>query len=312
MSDHPPKNGTAQVADPKSERTVTWPVKEGETLVGSVRLSKGVYECLLPDGSVVETFKSLKFALEFLHQRERPISPEEQAARLVTDVDELSRKSLTDRSFWLADFAKRNSLDEARLQELVNAELEAREKRAREQKLEDERREQRTEKQRTTAKRNEERKERDEERKREREERDEERKREREEREARKEAERRERETQKALAAIVKLPSAQHEAELKKVARRLDGDVEILRAELDEMLGDEAEKIRRGIVEPWDEPVATRELLDAAAAQFAKYIIVHDTVVAPIIPLWIAFAWVHDIAAFSPILIIESARFQRG
>src|SRR5215471_20113033 len=87
------------------ERTVTWPVKDGDALIGSVRLSKGVHECVLPDGSVVETFKSLKFALEFLHQRGQPISPEEQAARLVADVDELSRKSLTDRSFWLADYA---------------------------------------------------------------------------------------------------------------------------------------------------------------------------------------------------------------
>src|SRR5215472_6654877 len=55
------------------ERTVTWPVKDADVLIGTVRLSKGVHECVLPDGTVVETFKSLNFAVEFLHQRERPI-----------------------------------------------------------------------------------------------------------------------------------------------------------------------------------------------------------------------------------------------
>ena len=56
-----------------------------------------------------------------------------------------------------------------------------------------------------------------------------------------------------------------------------------------------------------DEPVDTRELLDEVTAQFGKYIIVHDRAIAPIIPLWICFAWVHDIATYSPILIFESA-----
>jgi len=36
------------------ERTVTWPVKDGDALIGTVRLSKGVHECVLPDGTVVE------------------------------------------------------------------------------------------------------------------------------------------------------------------------------------------------------------------------------------------------------------------
>jgi putative DNA primase/helicase len=35
-------------------------------------------------------------------------------------------------------------------------------------------------------------------------------------------------------------------------------------------------------------------------------------VMAPTVPLWMAFAWVHDIAAFSPILIIESADSGEG
>jgi hypothetical protein len=42
----------------KPEPTVTWPVKDGDVLLGTVKFSKGVYECTLPDGSIVEIFKS--------------------------------------------------------------------------------------------------------------------------------------------------------------------------------------------------------------------------------------------------------------
>jgi hypothetical protein len=95
------------------ERTVTWPVKDGDVLIGTVRLSKGVHECALPDGTVVETFKSLNFAVEFLHQRGRPISPRQQAANLKTDIDELCRQfSPSQRMFLLPDYAKRHGLDE--------------------------------------------------------------------------------------------------------------------------------------------------------------------------------------------------------
>src|SRR5262249_57961234 len=96
------------------------------------------------------------------------------------------------------------------------------------------------------------------------------------------------------------------------VARQLGEDVAVLREEFAELRIEEEERIKRGQVEPWDEPVNTRELLDATAAQFGKYIVIHDRVIRPIIPLWIAFAWVHDIAAFSPILIIESADTGEG
>src|SRR5215467_1423645 len=88
------------------ERTVTWPVKDGDALIGTVRLSKGVHECVLPDGTVVETFKSHKFALEFLHQQERPITS------ALSHLDELSRKSPTERMFWLPDYAKRHGVAE--------------------------------------------------------------------------------------------------------------------------------------------------------------------------------------------------------
>jgi putative DNA primase/helicase len=85
-----------------------------------------------------------------------------------------------------------------------------------------------------------------------------------------------------------------------------------LREEFAELRSEEEERIRRGQVEPWDEPVNTCELLDTTAAQFEKYIIVHDRVIVPIIPLWFAFAWVHEIAAFSPLLNFQAADAEAG
>jgi uncharacterized protein DUF3631 len=208
----------------------------------------------------------------------------------------LARQSTTEWIYYVESpgYAEKYGVDKITLRQMVEAAVKAIEKKAREDRGEQRRREDRVERRREATKR-------DEERRTDREERE----RERREREERKAAERKTRERVKALAAIVKLPSARHGAELQKLARRFGEDVEALRIELDELLGDEAEKIRRGIVSPWDEPVNTRELLDAATAQIAKYVIIHDKVVAPIVPLWIAFTWVHDIAVFSPLLNIQ-------
>jgi len=298
---------TGKSVDSKSERTVTWPVKHGDTLVGSVRLSKGVYECVLLDGPVVETFKTLKFALEFLHQPRQPISPEQQAARLVADVDELSRKSLTDRDFWLADYAKRNSIDEARLQELVEAEIEAREKRAREQqRLEQEaqrRRERREEKQakENKAKAKEERAEL-----------------EREDRRARRDARdqlaaerrarQRQREIDRQLAIILKQPIAEHDARLTEAATRLGEDLNQLRAQFAELL--DAERERRGIgdVVPWPEAVNLNTLLNDIHKHRRRYVIIHDEHGAVATTLWTAHSWIHnEVATHSPPLLITSA-----
>jgi hypothetical protein len=201
-----------------------------------------------------------------------PQSDEERARRLKIEVERLARLSVSEQALWIEGtpgYAEKFGTDKVTLRCMVDAVAKDIEKRAREDRGELRRREDRAEKKRDAVQREEDRKAerrtREEERRAERRERAEERR----EREERKEAERKAREREKALAAIVKLPSAQHEAELKKAARRLDEDVETLRAEFDELLGDEAEKIRRGIAEPWDEPVATRELLDAAMVQFA-------------------------------------------
>jgi hypothetical protein len=183
---------------------------------------------------------------------EFPKGEDERTRRLLALVKWRSGQSKSEWVLYLDDDARKHEIEPAKLREMIEAAVEEREKKAREDRGEL----RRAEKQQDKARREAETKE-DKVRK------EAEQKQKREEREARKEAERKDKEKQKALAAIVKLPSAQHEAELKRMARRLDEDVETLRAEFDELLGDEAEKIRRGIVEPWDEPVEARELLDA-------------------------------------------------
>ena len=172
---------------------------------------------------------------------------------------------------------------------MVEATIKERENKAKQEKAEQEKAEQRAKKQRSTAKR------------------EEESKQERKQKEVDKKAEHQQREKKKALATIVKLPSAEHEGRLKILARQLGEDVEVLREEFAELRGEEEEKIKCSEVEPWDEPVDTRELLDGVTTQFGRYIIVHDRVIAPIVPLWICFAWCFEIAAFSPLLVFESA-----
>jgi len=208
---------------------------------------------------------------------------EERARRLKVEVERLAHQSTTEWIYYVETpgYAEKYGVDKITLRQMVEAAVKAIEKKAREDRGEQRWREDRVERRREATKRDEERRTDREERERARRADREERERERREREERKAAERKTRERVKALAAIVKLPSARHGAELQKLARRFGEDVEALRIELDELLGDEAEKIRRGIVSPWDEPVSTRELLDAATAQIAKYVIIHDKVVAP-------------------------------
>jgi len=296
------------VVDTESRSTVTWPIKDKDTgaIIGTVvRQSNGVHQCVLSDGTVVESFSTLKFAMDFLQRRGQPFAAEALAARLQGDVDQLARQSPTEWRFWLPDYAKVHGIEEAKLREMVEAEIAANEKQQRQDREAKRRREAREDKQADKKAKEEREDKREAERKRERQERDAE-------KAARKEAERKEREKWKAFESIVKLPSAEHDGRLAALARQLGEDLDVLREEFAELRSEEEERVKRGQVEPWDEPVNTRELLGATAAQFGKYIIIHDRVVAPIVPLWIAFCWLHDIAAFSPILIMESADSGEG
>jgi hypothetical protein len=91
-----------------------------------------------------------------------------------------------------------------------------------------------------------------------------------------------------------------HQARLVELAKRLGEDPGVLEAEF-AVFADSTDRRRGDAVEPWPEPVDTKELLADLAAQFHRYIVVRDDQ-ALAIALWIMFAWVHDIATHSPLL----------
>jgi hypothetical protein len=142
-----------------------------------------------------------------------PVPEEERARRLKIEVERLARLSTTEWIYYVesAGYAEKYGVDKATFKMMVEVVVKEIAKKAREDRGELRRREDQAEKKRDTAKRDEERQADRKVRARERQERE----RERRERAARTEADRKARETQKALAVIVKLPSAQHEAELK-------------------------------------------------------------------------------------------------
>jgi putative DNA primase/helicase len=274
----------------KSERTITWPIKG----FGTVRLSKGVYECVLPDGAVVETFRTLNFAIEFLQERERPIRPEQQARRLKDDINALSRQSPTERAFALPDYAKRHGRDETELHQLIAAEIEVR--------LEQQRQEQEAERRREER---EDREARKTEQKQAREAKDKERERKADER-ARREAERIEREQEAkrkrreaVFVEIAELPKLTHEVRLKEAAKRLGEDFEVLVEEFEVFYA--AREIPEDL-EPWPEPVDTAELLAEIEAKFRRYIVASDAIITASV-LWAVFTYVVEVATHAPKLV---------
>jgi putative DNA primase/helicase len=232
-----------------------------------------------------------------------PVPDEERARRLKNEVERLARLSPGEYLLYLDDTAKRYGVDKTVLREMIETVIRGIEKKRREDAGELRRREAHDEKRRDATVRESERAADRAERR----ERDRDRAQERRDREAAKAAEKKEREKQEAFAAIVKLPTVEHEGRLRALARQLGENIDALREEFAELRGEEEERIRRGEVSPWDEPVNTRALLNDLEAQFGRYIIIHDSMVAPIVPLWICFAWCHDIAAFSSILIFDGA-----
>ena len=222
------------------------------------------------------------------------VPPEERAHRLKTEVDELARKPETEWLYYLerGEIAKKHGIDPAALKKMIEATIKANEKKAREDKAEDRQRVQRVEKEQIKARRGEERAHREQER-------------------ADKEAARKQKEKDRAFATIIKLPSVEQEARLAELAKRLDEDLEVLRDEFAAFVGTE-DRIRDiGHVEPWDEPVDTQALLVELITQTRRYVVMHDDL-AIAVSLWVMFAWIHEIAVHSPLLIVTSAEPDSG
>ena len=219
------------------------------------------------------------------------ITPEERARRLKVEVERLARQSPTEWMFWLPDSANQHVVSPATLEAMIKATVKENEKKALEAKAEDRQREQRVEKERMTAQRAQER-----ERKREQD-------------RISKEAERKQKEKQKAFANLIKLPSAQHEAKLVKLATWLGEDIAVLRAEFSDLVAESSAvpAMESWHVEPWPELVATPALLQALVDKINKHFVMRPHEVLAV-ALWVMLAWVHEVAAHhSPYLVAISA-----
>jgi putative DNA primase/helicase len=227
-----------------------------------------------------------------------PLDPAEIARRLNVEVRRLARMSTTEWMFWVEreDHAAQWGTTPTILKRMVAAQVKANEKQANETKAEERRQEQRAAKERDKAAREQDRQQAAE--------------RKAEEKAAKaaaKAAEAKRKELEKGLAAIAKLPTAEHEARLVELATRLA----LTECELDALRDDfysslpavaDSELGTTWNVEPWPEPVATADILDAILTKFNKHIATNKKN-ADTAALWTAFDWLHEkIATHSPML----------
>jgi hypothetical protein len=236
---------------------------------------------------------------------------EERARKLRELVEWRARMSPIEWQLYLSDDAQRHGLEEPALKKMIEAQIKVNEKLEREKRGELREQERKREREEDKAERKREReadKAERREREREREEEQAECREQEEARRARAEGERRGR----ALEAIVALPTAEHEPELKKLAERRGESLDSLRTTFNMLLAVEKEKIARGEIAPWGKPVNTRALLGELTTQIERYVVIHQKEAATAIVLWTCFAWCHDIATFSPILVIQSGDIEGG
>jgi hypothetical protein len=225
----------------------------------------------------------------------RPSSIEDESAadrdsRLRTLVAQRARQPAFERVLYLDDDAKKHNIPPAKLKELIDAVVKENEKKARETKVEQEKREQRVEKKQQRASELQERKE------------------EREQERADREARERQRVRDRELTAISRLPRAEHEPRLAALAERLGEDIESLRDEFAQFASIEAASVAAGDVAPWSEPVNTKALLTEVMVQVRRYSVLHDEAAAVATVLFIPFAWVHEVATYSPMLLVNTPR----
>jgi len=240
-----------------------------------------------------------------------PTPEEEQARRLLALIKQRASQPEAERRLWLPGDTQKFGIEEARLWELYEAEVREREKHQREELAVQREAERKAERKAEQSQRKAERKQKQEEREQEREERREEQEERRERRE--KAAERREAaKRERALTTIMTMPTDGRDAALRSLAIQLGEDYAALHTEFETRVEEERERIRHGKVEPWPEPVETRALLDELVVQIERYLVLPHPEARAAMVLWICFAWVHDIATFSPILALTSADADAG
>jgi hypothetical protein len=228
------------------------------------------------------------------------VAPEERARRLKVEVDRLASLPVVEWMYYVHDdgVAEKHGVSRAAMRAMIEATVKANEKKAREDKAEDRQREQRVEKQRASTQREQERQQRAQECEQQR---------------ADREARERQRERDRELAALSRLPRAEHEPRLAALAERLDEDLQFLRDEFAQFVSVEEASSAAGDIEPWPEPVSTVTILAEVMTQVRRYNVLHDDAAAVAIVLFVLFAWVHDeIAVHSPLLLLNTAEADSG
>jgi hypothetical protein len=229
------------------------------------------------------------------------VTPEDRVHLLQAEVGPLACLPPVEQLYWLPDCAKQHGIEETKLKQMVEAQVRANEKIKREAKSEERKSEVKAEKQRSS-----------EQRKQEREQREKQRADEKAKKADKQEAIRKQRERTKEFIKLLRVPSAEQEARLVALAKRIDEGIEFLRSEFAQFVEVEEASRVSGITELWPEPVETGSLLTEVMTQVRRYVVVHSDAETTAIVLWIFFAWVHEIAVNSPMLVISASDGDEG
>lgn len=120
------------------------------------------------------------------------------------------------------------------------------------------------------------------------------------------------------IAELAALPRLEYDRRREQMAERLGVRVSALDAEVaakraETSGGDDADAglIGSWAVEPWPAPIAGAELLDELAETYCRYIVLppHG---GETLALWTLFAWSHDAASISPLLVFGSPEKRCG
>jgi hypothetical protein len=116
------------------------------------------------------------------------------------------------------------------------------------------------------------------------------------------------RKKEKEFKRVAELPERDREARLEGLAESLGEDPVAMREEFAAAAGPPATEV----IEPWPEAVETAALLEELIAQLQRFVVFKYDTDPAAAALWIAFAWVHDIAIHSPILAVMAPDINCG
>jgi hypothetical protein len=226
-----------------------------------------------------------------------PVTDEEKARRINNEAERLTRLAPNEWLIWYKKKAAEYGTTPETMRGLIEAKLKDIKAAERAAEAEQRRQDARVERQRRSAERDEKRKQKDETRKQEKDQ-----------LRIDKVAKAKAKDKAKGFADIIKLASDRHEAELGKLAKRLDEDVATLSDEFAEYCSAEAPSGSDVVaeLEPWPEPVTTAALLEELITRINQHVKAKPHEVLAI-ALWILMAWVHEVAAHYSVYLVATS-----